>query len=67
MERKMNPLFWFMWLNETVAFTALALLSCSTLRRPRRTPVLRVIEGGRQPDGPRLLKLNRISVIRQVR
>jgi len=67
MERKMNPLFWFMWLNETVAFTALALLSCSTLRRPRRTPVLRVIEGGRRPDGPRLLKLGHISAIRQVR
>ena len=63
----MNPLFWFMWLNATVAFTASALLSCSPLRTPRRTPVLRVIEGGRQPDGPRLLKLNRISVIRQVR
>ena len=45
-ERKMNPLFWFMWLNATVAFTASALLSYSPLRRPRRRPVLRVIEGG---------------------
>jgi hypothetical protein len=67
MERKMNPLFWFMGLNVTAAFTASALLSCSLLRRQRRTPVFRVIEGGRQPDGLRLLKVNRISVIRQVR
>jgi len=66
MEPKMTPLFWFMWLNETAAFTASALLSCSPLRRPRRPPVLRVIEGGRRPDGPRLLKLSHISVIRQV-
>jgi hypothetical protein len=63
----MNPLFWFMWLNETMAFTSLALLSCSPLRRPRRTPVLRVIEGGRRPDEPRMRKLSHISVIRQVR
>lgn len=63
----MNPLFWFVWLNETVAFTALAWLSCSPLQRPRHRPVLRVIEGGRRPDGPRLLKLSHISVIRQVR
>jgi hypothetical protein len=32
-----------------------------------RRRLLRVIEGGRRPDSPRLLKLGHISVIRQVR
>lgn len=47
----MNPLFSFIWLNQSMAFT---------LRRPRRRPILRVIEGGREPGAPRLLKLNRM-------
>lgn len=50
----MNPLFWFVWLNQSMAFM---------LRRPRRRPVLRVIEGGRERGAPRLLKVSRMPVI----
>jgi hypothetical protein len=57
-EGHMHPLFWFAWLNETMAFG---------LRRPRRRPVLRVIEGGRKTSAPPLIRYSRMSVIRQVR
>lgn len=51
----MIPLFWFIWLNETMAFM---------LRTPRRRPDLRVIEGGRERGAARLLKR---SAVRRVR
>jgi hypothetical protein len=50
----MNPLFWFVWLNEVTAVM---------LRRQRRRPVLRVIEGGRERGAPRLHKVSRMPVI----
>ena len=38
-DRKMNPFMWVIWINERMA---------DALRPPRRKPVLRVIQGGRQ-------------------
>lgn len=49
-EYNMNPLFWFIWLNERFA---------GTLRPTRRRPLLRVIEGGRKDGAPRPMKLDR--------
>jgi len=54
----MNPLVWFVWVNECMAYA---------LRKPRRSPLLRVIEGGRKHAAPRALRLGRVSVVHQVR
>ena len=51
----MIPLFWFVWVNESMAFM---------LRRPPRRPVLRVIEGGRARGAPRLLKRPAVRRVR---
>jgi len=54
----MNPLIWFIWMNESIAYA---------LRPRRRRPVLRVIEGGRKHAAPRALRMSRVSLVHQAR